>query len=86
MIIGYFIGCASLFGNDIPPEIQMTAPSKWYSDIELQLEGSVTDNHDLPGDLLISWNSDIDGALDFASQKLSRNAYALVTTSYNPKP
>ena len=61
------LGCASLFGTDIAPEIEMTVPSKGYADIEVVLSATAIDNHDLPSELLINWTSDIDGELPFSA-------------------
>ena len=63
----FFVGCASFLGTDIAPEIQMTVPNSGYSDIEIEMSAVITDNHDLPSELILLWHSDIDGDIDFSS-------------------
>ena len=61
----FAIGCAGLLGTDVAPEIQMTVQDTGYADIDVTMSAVVSDNHDLPSELLLQWTSDLDGELSF---------------------
>ena len=53
------------------PDAIIAAPlevGRYYADIRLTFEGTVTDTEDAPADLTVTWESDIDGVLDVANE------------------
>jgi hypothetical protein len=53
------------------PDAIISAPlevGRYYEDIRLTFEGTVTDTEDSPEDLSVVWESDLDGVLDVANE------------------
>ena len=49
------------------PEAEITAPTEdgvYYSDQKITFEGVVSDGEDVATDLVVIWESDLDGELD----------------------
>jgi len=60
--------------------LQPTATGDYSSDVAVAFEGVVADAEDLPGDLLVAWQSDVDGVLATGGQAPDSDGRVLGTS------
>ena len=70
-----FSACAIFSEQEVYPEISMTVPEWGYANVEVQCTAVVQDHQDTVPDLLLQWNSDLDGPLSFEPPDADGNIF-----------